>query len=95
MDKYELVVIVDANLSQQEKESVWKECGDVVAKSDGKILNSQVWLDKHKMSFRMKRCWEATYYLINFEALRSGITKIRQLFKLNEKILRFLIIRVE
>ena len=95
MDKYELVVIVDANLSQQEKESVWKECGDVISKSDGKILNSQVWLDKHKMSFRMKKCWEATHYLINFESLRSGIAKMRQLFGLNERILRFLIIRVE
>ena len=95
MDKYELVVIVDANLSQQEKEAICKECGDVIAKSDGKVLNSQVWLDKYKMSFRMKKCWEATFYLMNFEGLRSGIAKMRQLFKLHEKILRFLIIRVE
>ena len=95
MDKYELVVIVDANLSQQEKESVGKECSEIITKSDGKILNSQVWLDKYKMSFRLKRSWEGTYYLINFESLRSGIAKMRQLFRLNEKILRFLIIRVE
>ena len=95
MDKYELVLVADANLSQQEKESLWKECSETIAKSDGKILNSQVWLDKYKMSFRIKKCLEGTYYMINFESLRSAVAKMRQLFRLNEKILRFLIIRVE
>ncbi len=94
MDKYELVVIVDATLLQEEKEKVNKEVCDTIGKCDGQVINSQVWLDKQKFSFRMKKRTEGTYYLINFESPRSSLVKIRQLLKINEKVLRSLIVKV-
>ncbi len=93
MEKYELVVIVDANVLSDEKETIIREASDVITKCEGKVINSQVWIDKHKFPFRMKKCPEGTYYLINFESQTAAISKIRQILKLNEKILRSLIIR--
>ena len=95
MEKYELVVIVDANAAQEKKESILKETTDAIGKSEGKVINSQVWLDKHRLSFRIKKCLEGTYYMVNFEAVPVAIVKIRQYLKLNEEILRSLIVRVE
>lgn len=94
MNKYELVVMVDANLPQEVKEGILKEACDVIAKSEGKVINSQVWIDKHKMPFRIKKSAEATYYLINMEGESAVANKAKQILKLNEKILRFLTIRV-
>lgn len=94
MEKYELVAIVDANLLSDEKETIIREAGDVIAKCEGKVINSQVWIDKHKFPFCMKKCQEGTYYLVNFEIPTSAISKMRQILKLNEKILRSLIIRL-
>lgn len=94
MDKYELVVIVDAALPQQEKENVLKETSDIIAKNEGKVINSQVWIDRHKFPFRLKKKTEGTYYLVNFESQRSSVAKVRQLLKINEKILRFLLLNV-
>lgn len=95
MDKYELVVIVDATLPPEEKDNVIKETGETIAKCEGKVINSQVWIDKHRFPFRMKRCAEGTYYMVNFESPRAQIGRLRQLLKLKEKILRCLIIRVQ
>ena len=95
MDKYELVVIVDATIAQEEKESVIKSTAEAISKLDGKVINSQVWLDKHRFAFKIKKCLEGTYYLVNFEGVRSAIAQIRQALRLNEKILRSLIIRVD
>lgn len=95
MEKYELVVIVDANSPQEKKESILKDTADVIGKSEGKVINSQVWLDKHRFTFRIQKCLEGTYYTINFEALPAAVAKIRQYLKLNEQILRSLIVRVE
>jgi len=93
--KYELVVIVDAKLTNEAKESIRKEVTDVINKRGGKVINSQVWLEKHKLTFPIKKCSEGTYYLINFGGKSEIINKIRPILKLNEKILRFDYIRIE
>jgi small subunit ribosomal protein S6 len=94
MNKYELVVIVDAVSPQQDKENILKETCEIITKNEGKLVNSQVWVDKHKLPFRLKRSTEGTYYLINFEAPSSAALKIRQLLKINEKVLRFLLLNM-
>ena len=53
--KYELVVIVDAKLTNESKETVRKEVADLVNKHGGKVINSQVWLEKHKFTFEIKK----------------------------------------
>jgi len=95
MNKYELVVIVDATISQEEKEKIIKDACDAVAKSEGKVINSQVWLDKQKFSFRIKKKAEGTYYIINFESPTSAIVKVERILRLNEKVLRSLIVKAE
>ena len=93
--KYELVVIVDARLANEEKESILNGVKEAIAKAGGKVTNSEVWLEKHKFTFLIKKCAEGTYYLVNFEAEAAVIEEIRTSLKLNDKILRFLIIKVE
>ncbi len=93
MNKYELVLIIDAQKSDQEKGDVFKQTNEAITKGGGKIVNSQVWLDKHKMAFSIKRKTEATYYVVNFESQPSFLAKIKELLRLNEEILRSLIIK--
>ena len=95
MNKYELVVIVDAAISQEEKESIIKDSCNAVTKNEGKVINSQVWIDKQKFAFRMKKRTEGTYYIINFESPASSLVGLRKSLKLNENVLRSLIIKVD
>jgi small subunit ribosomal protein S6 len=95
MNKYELVYIVDAHASQSSKDEVAKQVADAVTKSEVKMVNSQIWLDKHKMSFPINKIWEGTYYMLNLEAKSPAINRLQSLLKLNEQILRFLTIRQE
>ena len=95
MNKYELMNIVNSQLTTEEKDSIYKQATDCVIKGGGKIINAQVWLDKHRLAFTIKKCTEATFYLINFEAAASALKNIRELLQLNESILRTLIIKNE
>ena len=93
--KYELMIIVDAKLANEEKETVRREATEIVTKAGGKIINSQIWLEKQKFSFVIKKCAEGTYYLINFEGEGAAIGPIRSNLKLNERILRFAVTKVD
>jgi small subunit ribosomal protein S6 len=95
MNKYELVVIVNAALSEDAKQEILKTVTDTVTKSGGKVINSQVWFDKHKLTFSIKKIKEATYYLINFEGEGDTANKVSAVLRLNEKVLRFGIYSVE
>lgn len=95
MNKYELVVIVEAALSQEQKESLMKEVTDSLAKLGGKVINRQVWLEKQKFSFRLKGKSEGTYYVVTFEGPTAIAAGLREALRLNEKLLRFLILKVE
>ena len=93
--KYELMAIVDARLNDEEKETIFKEIADAITKGGGKIINAQVWLEKQKLAFDIKKCKEGTYYLTNYEADGTVNKKVKSILKLNERVLRFTISKVE
>lgn len=92
MNKYELVYIVDAHAPQGTKDEVGKQVSDAAVRSDVKIINSQVWLERHKMSFPINKIIEGTYFLLNLEAKSGAVNKMQALLRINEQVLRFLTI---
>ena len=55
ISKYELVFIVDAQLTDEEKESVCKGVTEIISKAGGKVINRQVWLERQKFTFLIKK----------------------------------------
>jgi small subunit ribosomal protein S6 len=95
MNKYELVYIVDAHAPQNTKDEIAKQVADALAKIEIKVVNSQMWLDRHKMSFPIQKIGEGTYYLLNLEADSSSVAKLQNILRINEQILRFLTVKVD
>lgn len=95
MNRYELMAILRAQLPPEEKDGIYKQIMDAVQKSGGKVINSQVWLEKHRPTFSVKKVTDVTYHLTKFECVALALEKIRQTVRLNENILRFLIVKAE
>ena len=95
MNKYELVYIVDAHASQTVKDEISKAVHEASAKAGIKVVNAQVWLERHKMSFPINKIWEATYYMVNLEAAPAALEKLYGILRINEQILRFMTVKAE
>lgn len=91
MRKYEAMVIVKPDLSEEAKKGLLNSINDSVTKNGGNIEQAAVWMEKRKLYFPMKKCQEGLYYLLNFDIAPAQIAKITQTYKINEDILRFLI----
>lgn len=91
MNKYELVVIIDAQKSQPEKDEITKQLTDAIIKAEGKVSGAQVWFDRQKFVFNIKKKTEGTYYLVNFESAAVSLPKIKEFLRLNENVLRYLL----
>lgn len=95
MNKYEAMVIVKPDLADIDKKTLFKQIDDAVIKNSGQISSSGVWAERRKFYFPIHKCLEGVYYLVAFSAPSAAIKEIRNIYKLNENILRVLFTRME
>jgi len=95
MNKYEAMVIVKPDLSDENKKTLFKQIDDVVTKNNGQISQSAVWAERRKLYFPINKFQEGIYYLVAFAAPSQAIKEIRNIYKLNENILRVLFTRMD
>jgi len=94
MNKYEAMLIVKPDLSDEDKKTLFKQIDDAIAKNSGQISQSAVWAEKRKLYFPINKFHEGIYYLVAFTAPAQAIKEIRNIYKLNENILRVLFTRM-
>ena len=95
MNKYEAMVVVKPNLSDEDKKALFKQIDDAVIKHKGEISQSGVWAEKRKLCFPINKFGEGIYYLVAFTAPSLAIKEIRHTYRLNENILRVLFTRMD
>lgn len=95
MNKYEAMFIINADLDEAGTSALTDQVKEVITKNQGNIISSRVWAEKRRLCYTIKRKQEATYYLVNFRLQPADIDKLRQIYRMNENIMRFLIIRIE
>ena len=95
MNKYEAMVIVKPDLSDEDKKTLFKQIDDAIIKQSGQITQSGVWAERRKLCFPINKFMEGIYYLSAFTAPAGAIKEVRSIFRINESILRFLFTRMD
>jgi small subunit ribosomal protein S6 len=91
MNKYEAMFILKPDLPEEEKKTLFNQIGEAITKNQGALTQAAVWAEKRKLCFPIKKCHDGMYYLVNFTIPPSGISRLREIYKLNENIIRVLI----
>lgn len=95
MKKYEALFIIKPDLSQEDQKALFNQIREIVAKNNGNVSEGSLWPEKRKLYFPLKRYREGIYYLLQFAIEPKTITDINHAYKLNENILRVLIIKLQ
>ncbi|MFC1594051.1 30S ribosomal protein S6 [Candidatus Omnitrophota bacterium] len=95
MNKYEAMVMVKGDLSEEARNTLLKQVEEQITKNKGEIESAKVWAEKFKMVYKIKKIEEALYYLMNFQVAPGAIDAIKKAWRLNDEILRFLILRAK
>ncbi|MEK6567489.1 MAG: 30S ribosomal protein S6 [Candidatus Omnitrophota bacterium] len=91
INNYEAMFILQPNLSETQGKEAFAQLDEAIIKNEGQIVTSGIWSEKRKLGYPIRKFQEGLYYLITFKAKSSAILKLRQIYKLNENILRILI----
>lgn len=92
MSKYELAVVVNAQIDDDARTAVVDNCKALVERFGGKIANVDDW-GKKKLAYEIQKMDEAYYYFIQFEAEGSAIAEIENRMRIMDNVLRYLCVK--
>ncbi|MCI6350070.1 MAG: 30S ribosomal protein S6 [Tenericutes bacterium] len=94
MNKYEIMFIVKADLSEDEEKATVKSFEKVLTDMGAKIINSKD-LGQKKLAYEIKKQVRGYYHLLNVECDSKAVKEFDRKALIDEKIIRHLIIKEE
>ena len=92
MNKYELALVINGRLSDEERDSALETVKGIVERFNGKIGEVEDW-GKKRLAYEIQKMHEGFYYFIHFEAESSAPVEIESRVRILEPILRYLIVK--
>ncbi|MBN1375830.1 MAG: 30S ribosomal protein S6 [Dehalococcoidia bacterium] len=92
MPSYELVFILNANLSEDDFTLALGKINDLITKFGGTIDETTQW-GKRKLAYPIKKQSEGNYVLEKVQLKQTALKEIDSSLKLSEDVLRYLFIR--
>lgn len=94
MNKYELVVVLNGSLEDDERSAAMERISKYVTRFGGTVSNVDDW-GKKKLAYEIQKMSEAFYSIITFEAPASAPAEIERRVRIMEQVIRFLIVKQE
>ena len=92
MSKYELAVVVNAQIDDDARTAVVDNCKALVERFGGTITNVDEW-GKKKLAYEIQKMNEGFYYFIRFDAEGSAIAEIESRMRIMDNVIRYLCVK--
>lgn len=92
MNKYELAVIVNAKIEEDERVQVVDKCKALIERFGGQITNIDDW-GKKRLAYEIQKMKEGFYYFIQFDAESTAPAEIESRIRIMDNVLRFLCVK--
>ncbi|MCW5876099.1 MAG: 30S ribosomal protein S6 [Anaerolineales bacterium] len=94
MRNYEVIYIAHPDLESDAFKQLNKQVEGWVKEAGGKITKTDVW-GKRRMAYQIKKQSDGQYVLLHTQMEPAACAALEQQFRLQEPVLRFLIVAVE
>ncbi len=95
MNKYEVAVVVSANLTDEERAAVIEQIKGYIAKYQGTVTEVEEW-GKKRLAYEIRKEVEGYYYFIQTEAEPVMAVELeKDLRIMQETVLRYLIVSAD
>lgn len=93
MNKYETIFLMKNDLTKEQKSKIIDTIKNYLNKN-GKITKSED-LGQKKLAYEIRQYKKAYYYLIEFYSESKIITELERMYRINDDILKFIVVRKE
>ncbi len=94
MSKYELAVVVNAQIDDEARTAVIDRAKELIARFGGTVTNVDDW-GKKKLAYEIQKMNEGFYYFIQFDAEGAAIAEIESRMRIADNVIRYLCVKQE
>ena len=94
MSKYELALVVNAKIEDDERTAVVDKCKALIKRFGGTITNVDDW-GKKRLAYEIQKMREGFYYFIQFDAEATAPAEIERHVRIMENVIRYLCVKQE
>ncbi len=92
MNKYELVLVVNAKIEDDARAAVVEKAKAYVTRFGGTVTEVEDW-GKKKLAYEIQHMKEGFYYFIQFEADATCPAELEKRVRIMDNVLRYLVVR--
>lgn len=94
MNKYELAVVLNAKIEDEERAAVLEKVKNYITRFGGTITNVDEW-GKKRLAYEIQKMKEGYYYFIQFDAEPTAPVEIENRVRIMENVIRYLCVKQE
>ena len=92
MTKYELALVVNAKLEDEERLATVEKAKEYITRFGGVITNVDDWCKK-RLAYEIQKMKEGFYYFIQFESDSNCPNEVENHIRIMEPVIRYLCVR--
>ena len=92
MNKYELAVVVNAKLEDEQRDAVLEQVKTLITRFGGVISDVDDWGNR-KLAYEIQKMHEGHYYFIHFEAEATVPAEFESRIRIMDNVIRYLCVR--
>ena len=92
MNKYELAVVLNVKLEDEERAAAIEKVKGYITRFGGTVTNVDEW-GKKRLAYEIQKMTEAYYYFIQFDAASNVPAEVERDVRIMDNVLRFLCVR--
>lgn len=94
MNKYELMLILNSSISEEDRNHSLEELRNLLTKNEVKIEKEDIWWDK-KLAYKINKSDRGFYVLFSLEMNGKLIKELSKSINLNKAIIRYMFAKLE
>ena len=94
MREYELTFVIDPDLAGEERKKLISKVRKIIEEFKGRVGKTDEWGEK-KLAYPIKKKNLGYYFLLDIELPETAPAQVESKLKLEEKIIRYLLVRKE
>ena len=95
MNKYELAVVVNVKLEDEERAAVIEKVKEYIVRFGGTVTDVEEW-GKKRLAYEIHKMKDAYYYFIKFESENTDCpNEVEDNIRIMENVIRFLVVKQE
>ena len=94
MNKYELALVVNAKIEDEERAAVVEKAKALIARFNGNVTEVEEW-GKKRLAYEIQKMREGFYYFIQFEAEATCPAEVERRVRIMDNVLRYLVVKKE